>query len=91
MTKLFVLIEDGEHIFTGLPYDVLATEQPGIMDIYDARYGFMIFDSNDNDSDFPGRGGNLIWNLSEGSTENTWLQEVIAQNDENFDGAIGDQ
>jgi len=78
------------HVFTGLPYTQLAKEQPGIMDTYDVRYGFMIFDNHNSDSDFPAMGGNLVWNLCEGSTNNAYLQEVIAVRDENGDGVIGD-
>lgn len=78
----------GNHIWTGLPYLQLSTETKGIMDNYDARYGLMIYDSNGSDSDFGQEGANLIYNLSEGSTNNIYLQEIIAQADQNMDGKV---
>ena len=85
--------EDGDSVFTGLPYTALGKESAGIMDTYDARYGLMIFDSNysgTGDLDFPNEGGNLIYNLSEGATHNLYLQEILAQADQNGDGKIAD-
>jgi len=85
--------EQGDSVFTGLPYTALGRESPGIMDTYDARYGLMIFDSNysgTGDSDFPNEGGNLIYNLSEGATNNLYLQEILSQQDQNADGLIAD-
>lgn len=81
--------EDNEGNFSPLPYTALSVNRPGIMDLYDVRYGLMTFDSGGN-NDFPGYGGNLIYNLSEGSTYNTYIQEIIACRDENQDGLIAD-
>jgi len=85
--------DDQNGKFTGLPYKQLAAEQQGIMDRYkDVRYGFMVYDSpdgnNGSNNDFSRVGANLIYNLSEGGTNNLYLQEIISQADLNGDGKI---
>ena len=84
------IFDDNNGNFNGLHYTAQDRDDPGIMDIYDVRYGLMIFDTADN-GDFPGHGGgDLIYNLSEGSTNNIYLQEIIKCGDLNGNGHIAD-
>ena len=79
----------GQHIWTGLPYKRLANVEKGIMDNFpDTRFGLMVFDSSDGQTDFDDEGAQLLWNIAEGDTNNMYLQELISQRDLNGDGRV---